>query len=116
MRADLARVGPLLEQPGTLAEVARLLRVQNAAADTAIVRQGQPGDSMFFIAEGEVEVRAGATRIKLGPGQFFGEAALITGGPRNATVVAAAPTRLLRLDVRDAHPTVHGRAARGRRP
>ena len=82
-----------------LAEIARLLKVQNHSAKSVIVRTGQPGDSMYFIAEGEVEVHAGAARIRLKPGQFFGEAALITGGPRNATVVAAGPARLLRLDV-----------------
>jgi voltage-gated potassium channel len=83
----------------SLAEIARLLKVRNYAADAVIVRAGQPGDSMYFIADGEVEVRAGADKIRLKPSQFFGEAALITGGPRNATVVAVTPTRLLRLDV-----------------
>jgi voltage-gated potassium channel len=73
--------------------------VQNFAGGSAIVRQGQPGDSMYFIAEGEVEVRTGGARIGLRPGQFFGEAALMTGEPRNATVVATTATRLLRLDV-----------------
>jgi voltage-gated potassium channel len=84
---------------GALAEIARLLKVQNHSAKSVIVRTGQPGDSMYFIAEGEVEVHAGPVRVRLKPGQFFGEAALITGEPRNATVVAAGPARLLRLDV-----------------
>jgi CRP-like cAMP-binding protein len=66
-----------------------------------IVRQGQPADSMYFIADGAAEIHAGKERIRLTAGQFFGEAALITGEPRNATVVAAVPTRLLRLDVLD---------------
>ncbi len=98
---DLVVRLPLFRNLGApaLSEVARLLQVQNFPAGTAVVRQGQPGDSMFFIAEGEVEVHAGAARIHLKPGQFFGEAALITGEPRNATVVAVAPTRVLRLDV-----------------
>lgn len=84
-----------------LAEIARLLKVQNCSANSAIVRQGQPGDSMFFIAEGEAEVRTPSGRFRLHAGQFFGEKALITGEPRNATVVAVTPTRLLRLDVID---------------
>jgi voltage-gated potassium channel len=92
---------PLFRNLGAapLAEIARLLKVQNCRAETVIVRTGQPGDSMYFIAEGEAEVLAGAARIRLKPGQFFGEAALITGEPRNATVVAVGPVRLLRLDV-----------------
>jgi voltage-gated potassium channel len=98
---DLVVRLPLFRNLGAsaLAEIARLLKVHTCPADSAIVRQGEPGDSMFFIAEGEAEVRAGAARIRLKPGQFFGEAALISGEPRNATVVAVVPTRLLRLDV-----------------
>ncbi len=98
---DLVVRLPLFRNLGAsaLAEIARLLKVHTCPADSAIVRQGEPGDSMFFIAEGEAEVRAGPARIRLKPGQFFGEAALISGEPRNATVVAVVPTRLLRLDV-----------------
>jgi voltage-gated potassium channel len=100
---DLVVRLPLFRNLGSpaLAEIARLLKVQNCGAATAIVRQGQPGDSMFFIAEGEAEVRTPSGRIRLPAGQFFGEQALITGEPRNATVVAVVPTRLLRLDVID---------------
>lgn len=94
---------PLFRNLGApaLAEIARLLKVQNCPADMAIVRQGQPGDSMFFIAEGEAEVRTPTAKIRLKAGQFFGEKALISGEPRNANVVAVTPTRLLRLDVID---------------
>lgn len=84
-----------------LSEVAHLLKVQDFAAGATVVRQGQPGDSMYFIAEGAVEVRRDAQRVALSAGQFFGEMALITGEPRNATIVALEPSRLLRLDVTD---------------
>ena len=94
---------PLFRNLGApaLAEIARLLKVQSCSRDSIVVHQGQPGDSMFFIAEGELEVRTGETRIRLRPGQFFGEMALISGAPRNATVAAVTPARLLRLDVVD---------------
>jgi voltage-gated potassium channel len=100
---DLVVRLPLFRNLGApaLADIAKLLKVQKCAADTMIVRQGQPGDSMFFIAEGETEVRTPSARIRLGAGQFFGEKALISGEPRNASVVALVPTRLLRLDVID---------------
>jgi len=100
---DLVVRLPLFRNLGApaLSEVASLLKVQDCPSGSIVVRKGQTGDSMFFIADGEVEVRRDAETIPLGPGQFFGEMALITGGPRNATVVATAPTRLLRLDVTD---------------
>ena len=63
----------------------------------AIVREGQPGDSMYFIAEGEVEVRAKTARIRLKAGAFFGERALVIGAPRNATVRALVDSELLEI-------------------
>jgi eukaryotic-like serine/threonine-protein kinase len=59
----------------------------------AIVREGELGDTAFIIVEGECEVMQGpgAARVRLrsmGPGEVFGETALLTSGPRTATVVA----------------------------
>lgn len=92
---------PLFRDLGAAAitAIARLLKVETVPRDAIIVREGQAGDSMYFIAEGMVEVRAGQDRVRLGAGEFFGELALLTGAPRNATVVALGPVRLLRLDV-----------------
>ncbi len=59
-----------------------------------ICRQGEPGDRMFVVAEGQVEIKledqAGASRsaVYLGEGQVVGEMALIDRGNRSATVVA----------------------------
>jgi voltage-gated potassium channel len=94
---------PLFRDLGaaSLAEIANMLKVETCATGAVIVRRGQPGESMYFIAEGAAEVHTDRGPVRLGPGQFFGEAALITDAPRNATVTAAAPTRLLRLDVVD---------------
>jgi voltage-gated potassium channel len=100
---DLVVRLPLFRNLGApaLAKIAGLLKVQTFAADAVILRRGQPGDSMFFIAEGEAEVRTASTRIVLRAGQFFGEMSLISGEPRNASVFALTPVRLLRLDVVD---------------
>jgi voltage-gated potassium channel len=78
----------------------RLLRPREVAAGGAVVRRGQPGDAMYFVVDGEVEIRLDAP-VRLGPGSFFGELALITGAPRSATVVAVRPTILLALDLAD---------------
>ncbi|HTV90995.1 MAG TPA: cyclic nucleotide-gated ion channel [Stellaceae bacterium] len=86
-----------------IAEVARLLRPSDYTDGTVIMRRGEPGDCMYFVVEGEVEVQLQSGSILLGPGQFFGERALVTGEPRNATVAAARPCTLLVLDIVDFH-------------
>jgi CRP-like cAMP-binding protein len=56
----------------------------------AVVHEGEPGDSLYVLAEGALDVdRAGATLDRLVPGDVFGEMSLLTGQPRSATVSAA---------------------------
>jgi hypothetical protein len=69
------------------------VRVQNVAQWTVIVRQGDPGDSIFFILAGELRVRMNVMEREtilatLGPGDFFGDISLLDKGPRSADVVA----------------------------
>jgi CRP/FNR family transcriptional regulator, cyclic AMP receptor protein len=67
-------------------------------ANRVIVRQGARGDSFFVIAEGEATVRQGTRKIgTLGPGDFFGEMALLDGRPRSASVTADTPLVTVRL-------------------
>lgn len=81
--------------------IARLLRPQLALPDSAIVRRGEKGDSMYFIASGAVRVVLESGQVELGSGEFFGELALLTGQPRNADVVALGYGKLLALRARD---------------
>jgi len=63
-----------------------------------IVRKGEAGIGFYLITDGTVEVRSdGRVLSKLGPGQFFGEMALLDGQPRSADVVALEPSRCLAL-------------------
>jgi CRP-like cAMP-binding protein len=70
---------------------------------TVIVRQSDPGDALYLIATGEAEVRVtnmsgqSTPVARLGPGDYFGEIALVTGGARIADVVALTPMTLARL-------------------
>jgi voltage-gated potassium channel len=89
-----------LDAPAVI-ELARLLRPLDLAERTMVVRRGWPGDCMYFIASGEVEVRLEPQPIRLGAGAFFGELALLDGGPRNASVVTTMPSTLLILEVSD---------------
>lgn len=63
---------------------------------TVIAREGERGVGLFLILEGQCRVSIGGkTKAKLGPGDFFGEVALLDGGPRTATVTALTPVRLV---------------------
>jgi CPA2 family monovalent cation:H+ antiporter-2 len=53
-----------------------------------IIRAGEKADAVYFMVDGRVEVAVGNRRIKLGPGDFFGEMALISGLPRSAGVTS----------------------------
>jgi small-conductance mechanosensitive channel/CRP-like cAMP-binding protein len=82
-----------------VAEVADSLDVELYTAGEELVRQGEPGDSFFFIAEGHVSVRIDGLEVaKLGPRDYFGEMSLLTGEPRGATVVALVDTQVLAVD------------------
>ena len=75
--------------PQQLTDVAEHMKKRHFAAGETIIREGEPGEDFFLISDGEVEViRSDHEVARLGPGDFFGEVALISGEPRNATVVA----------------------------
>ncbi|MBA3817762.1 MAG: cyclic nucleotide-binding domain-containing protein [Deltaproteobacteria bacterium] len=71
-------------------------------AGEQLFREGDPGDALYVIVEGEVSVQAeGPPRVemaRLGAGSFIGEVALMTDQPRSATVSAVSPAELLRID------------------
>ncbi len=84
-----------------IAEIMRYLRAQSIPRGAMIVRKGDPAHSMYFIAEGEVEVALARENVTLGEGQFFGEIAVLHKTLRSADVRATAPTKLLILDAYD---------------
>lgn len=100
---DLVAKVPFFHSLGAavIAEVARTLRPREYPAGAIIVRRGEVGDCMYFVVEGEVEIEVQPNSVLLGPGAFFGEAALLTGDPRNASVYASRTCTLLSLDIVD---------------
>jgi hypothetical protein len=68
-------------------------------AGEAIIRQGEPGDRYYAIADGAVEVRKDGVLVNtLGRGEGFGEIALLHGAPRNATVTALTDATLVAVE------------------
>lgn len=85
-----------------LARFVHFMEVLEARQFSSIVRQGEPGDGMFLILQGEVRVRmmiAGKETIitTLTNGDFFGEISLFDHGPRSADVLANELTILLKI-------------------
>ena len=65
-----------------------------------IFKKGDEGDAMFIIEQGQVKVDL-ENPVYLGPGDFFGEMALISNSPRNATLVATDDSKLFELQKSD---------------
>ena len=89
--------------PRTLTEIADKMALETHPAGTVIVRQGDPGDKFYLIRSGAAEVthRVGTqsrSLATLDQGDVFGEAALLSGEPRNATVTATEEVTLCTLD------------------
>jgi CRP-like cAMP-binding protein len=82
-----------------LKRIARDVKERTFNEGTSIVRQGEmSGIGFFLLVEGEASVVVDGRRVaKLGPGDHFGELALITEGTRTATVTALTPLRCLEL-------------------
>jgi hypothetical protein len=80
-----------------IASVSRLLQPRAMPKDSIIVRKGEPGHAMYFVLNGQAEVHVEPQKVRLGPGTYFGEIALLMDVPRKATVVAATDCELLEL-------------------
>jgi len=81
-----------------LAIIARAAKPVAHNAGAVIAREGERGIGLFLILEGTCTVSIGGRKKStLGPDQFFGEIALLDGGPRTATVAADTDVRLLGL-------------------
>jgi CRP-like cAMP-binding protein len=85
------------------------------SAGTEVVRQGDPGDLFYVIESGRFEVAVdGAKTGELGPGEFFGEIALLRNVPRTATVKAVADSKLLAVGRHEFLEAVTGHAPSAR--
>jgi CRP-like cAMP-binding protein len=83
---------------GELIGLAKATEDMEVEEGKTLTREGGSGSEFFVIIDGEVAVTKDGTEIRrLGPGEFFGEIALIEDRPRTATVTAATPLRFFVL-------------------
>jgi putative ABC transport system ATP-binding protein len=101
--------------PRTLSETADRMALEKFAAGAVVTRQGDPGDKFYVVRSGRVDIvvdsGAGPKPVAtLGKGDFFGEAALLTGAPRNATVTAKEPLEVYSLGNEDFQAVIRASA------
>jgi hypothetical protein len=102
-RLEILRANPIFAPlPGsTLEQLAGALDDVRATPAEEIVRQGEPGDRFYLIKEGTLDVYVDGKPVhSLGPGDSFGEIALLRDVPRTATVTARTEAALYALDRR----------------
>lgn len=95
--AQLAAI-PLFESLSTpeLDELAPWFDVQIASEGVRLIGEGSSGYSFFILTQGSAAVTTGeGTLTNLGPGEFFGEIAILGDGRRTATVTTTSPSQLL---------------------
>ncbi len=111
---DLAGVPLFASLDGAqLDELAKWFHTQNASEGVRLVGEGAPGYTFFVILDGTAQVTAeGKPLMTLGPGEFFGEIAILGGGKRTATVTSTSPITMLVLfgtefrQLEAAHPEI----------
>ena len=92
--------------------VGRLADTVDVPAGKVLMREGESGAEMFVIASGEVAVERNGNHIaNLGPGEAIGEVALLSEGPRTATVTTTEPTTVFAIGHREFHTLMEDSSA-----
>jgi CPA2 family monovalent cation:H+ antiporter-2 len=100
---ELARKFPAFAavDPHALEELPSFFRARRANPGERLIRRGDRADAVYFLSSGAVEVAVGGRTIRLAPGDFFGEMALVSGQRRSADVTAVDYCDLLVLNQHD---------------
>jgi CRP-like cAMP-binding protein len=95
-----------------LKSIAATMRERTFKAGESATQEGQSGVGFFVIESGEASVDVGGREVrKLGPGDYFGEVALLAQSPRSATITAETDLRCWGLTPWDFKPLVEGNAS-----
>jgi CRP-like cAMP-binding protein len=82
-----------------LLKVATFASLESAVEGKVIIREGGPANAFYAIEEGTVKVERDREHLAdLGPGDVFGETALLEKSERGATVTATSPVRMIKID------------------
>ena len=103
-KVELIAQVPLFERCSKreLAAIANIADEIERPEGRVVVREGELGQEFWVLVEGSAEVTRDGTRIAtLGPGDFFGEIALVSNVPRTASVKTTSPVRALVVSSRD---------------
>ena len=112
-RIELLRRNPLFEPlpPPAVEHLASKLIPRHVEAGATVFRQGDSGDLFYIVESGRCEISIDGVKVsEAGPGEGFGEIALLHEVPRTATVVAAEETKLFSLDGDEFIASVTGHA------
>lgn len=81
--------------------IARHAQIAELGAGVDLIEEGEPGDALFVILEGEAVVHRGGVELnRVGAGAYFGEMAILDGEPRSATVVALTDVKVAVIGIR----------------
>ena len=98
--------------PNELTHVAERMTKRHYMPGEVVITEGEVGHELFLVSEGAVKVERGGGEVaRLGPGDFFGELALMSGERRNATVIAADPLETYVLGEEDFRAAIEASAS-----
>jgi CRP/FNR family cyclic AMP-dependent transcriptional regulator len=110
---DVLRKVPLFSEldDRELQEIAAQMRERGFSAGDTVTQEGAGGAGFFIVDSGEAEVSvSGDQRRPIGPGDYFGEIALLTGSDRTATITATSDMVCYGMTPWDFRPLVEGNA------